>query len=160
VFVPLPPEISPYGTAGDVERVVAITEMDRFAARVGDHRAGIVECVVIGAGLNRRCRGAASLNRAAGFVIDRDGKAAGRAEDDNGRVSLSFDQAAVCYHTICIDRFRRATGVDSRQGNAATDAVDIAYGDVTFEGTGISNRAATGGDTFACPAGNVAEGIE
>ena len=61
------------GPAGDVERVVAITKVDRFAARVGDHLAGIVERVVIGASLNRRCRVAATLDRAAGFVIDRDG---------------------------------------------------------------------------------------
>ncbi len=54
------------GAAGDVERVVAITEVDRFAARVGDHVAGIVQRVVIGAGLNRRGRVAASLDRAAG----------------------------------------------------------------------------------------------
>ena len=68
------------------------------------------------------------------FVIDRDGKAAGRAEDDNGRVSLASDKAAVCYHAIGIDRFRRATGVDSSQGNAATDGVDIARDDVAFDG--------------------------
>ena len=54
------------GAAGDVERVVAITEVDRFAAHVGDHVAGIVERVVIGAGLNRRGRVTASLDRAAG----------------------------------------------------------------------------------------------
>ena len=52
------------GAAGDVERVVAVTEVDRFAARVGDHVAGVVERVVIGAGLNGRGRVAASLNRA------------------------------------------------------------------------------------------------
>jgi hypothetical protein len=79
------------GAAGDVESVVAITEVDRFAARVGDHVARIVERVVIGGGLNRRGRVAASLDRASGSVIDRDGKAAGRAEDDNARVGLAFD---------------------------------------------------------------------
>src|SRR6478672_4570261 len=125
-----------------------------------DGAAGVVEGVVIGAGLNCSGRVAASLNRAAGFVIDRDGKAAGRAENDDGGVSLTFDKAVVCYHAIGIDRFRRATGVDSSQGNAATDGVDIARNDIAFDGTGISNGAAPSGDTFARPAGNVAEGIE
>jgi hypothetical protein len=61
--------------ACNVERVVAITEVDRFAACIGDHVAGIIERVVICAGLDRRGRVAASLDRAVGFVIDRDGKA-------------------------------------------------------------------------------------
>jgi hypothetical protein len=138
--------------AGDVERVVATTKVDRFAARVGDQVAGIVQRVVIGAGLNRRGRVAASLDRAVAFVIDRDSKAAGRAEDDNGRVSLAFDKAAVCYRSIGIDWFRRAAGVDSSQGNTATDGVGITRGDVAFDGAGISNRAAPSGDTFALKA--------
>src|SRR4029077_8980217 len=69
--------------AGDVERVVAITEVDCFAARVGDHVVGVVERVAIGASLNGRGRVAASFDRAVAFVIDRDCKAAGRAEDDD-----------------------------------------------------------------------------
>ena len=45
--------VAAVGAAGDVERVVAITEVDRFAACVRDYVAGIVDGVVIGAGLNR-----------------------------------------------------------------------------------------------------------
>ena len=104
VFMPLPPgDVALDNAAGDVERVVAITKVDGLAARVGDHVAGIVQRVVIGAGLNCRGRVAGSLYRAAAFVIDRDGKAADRAEHDNGRVSLASNQAAVCYRAIGID---------------------------------------------------------
>ena len=145
--------------AGDVERVVAITEVDCFAARVGDHVAGVVERVAIGAGLNRRGRVTASLDRAVAFVIDRDGKAAGRAEDDDGRVSLAFNKAAVCYRGIGIDRFRRATGVDSSQGNAATDGVDIARDDVFFDGAGISNGDATGVTPSLAPPGTALKAL-